>query len=114
MDVGADGGDILPCSGLLYTWVGDARGSSLLGSGVDHQDWDKIGRSEDEEVSATVLREEQGEALLAQFCRQSLPLYLSESPANSEIDLKQSWLCGFFGGVCSGNKDMDYTDATNW
>jgi len=31
MDVVADGGDILPCGGLLYRWVGEARGSTLLG-----------------------------------------------------------------------------------
>lgn len=35
-------------------------------------------------MSATVLREEQGEALMAEFCRQPLPLYLSESAVDSE------------------------------
>lgn len=34
-------------------------------SGVEDQDWDKIGQSEDGQMSATVLREEQGKALIA-------------------------------------------------
>lgn len=83
MDVSADGGDILPCGGLLQRWVGESGGSSLL----DWSWWpglDKTGQSEDGEMSGTVLREEQGKALIAEFCSQSLPLYPSEGTVEAE------------------------------
>lgn len=51
---------------------------------MDDQDGDKIGQSKDGEMRATVLREEQGEAHMAEVCRQSLPLYISKSTVDSE------------------------------
>lgn len=62
-------------------------------------------------MSAIVLREEQGKALTAEFCSQSLPLYLSEGTVEAEDRDRD---VGLFGGLHGGNEDMDCTDTTSW
>lgn len=62
-------------------------------------------------MSAIALREEQGKAPIAEFRSQSLPLYLSEGTVEAEDRDRD---VGFFGGLHSGNEDMDCTDATSW
>lgn len=79
-------------------------------SGADGQDWDKIGQSEDGEMSATVLREEQRKALIAQFCSQSFSPHLSEDTVEAEDRDRD---VGCFGGLYSGDEDMHCINATS-
>lgn len=57
---------------------------------------------------ATVLREEQGKALIAEFCSQSLSLYLPEGTVEAEDRDRD---VGCFGGLHSGDEDMDCINA---
>lgn len=60
-------------------------------------------------MSDTVLREEQEKALIAEFCSQCLPLYLSEGTMEAEDrDV------GCVGELHSGDEDMDCINATSW
>lgn len=62
-------------------------------------------------MSATVLREEQRKALIAQFCSQSFSLHLSEGTVEVEDRDRDVGLCNC--GVHSREEDMYCINATS-